>query len=113
MMPAISERTPDWRAALRMDAECLRSLWAAVAMTAVNDAAHELRRARRARDAELAEKAIASFRFWANSRDGREVLALAGYSHDSLVVDRLVDCVMRGDTSPRLKRAKQAEHEYA
>jgi hypothetical protein len=97
MMPAISERTEDWRAGLRFEAESMRQLWAAVALTAVNEAAHEVRKARVAKDTDRVDSALRRFRAWAVSADGRIVLQLAGLNHSARAVDLLCDKVLRGE----------------
>lgn len=121
MMPAISERTEDWRSGLAEDAIACRKLWANVVLNAVNEAATEVRNARRAAKAaetkQEAEQfrvveanAIARFRAWAMGRDGREVMGLAGINWEPRVVEELTKYVISGvfDTTAEGKRRRNA-----
>ena len=95
-MPDISERTPEWRAGLRMDAERMRSLWAAVALNAMNEAAHEVRKLREENKHEQAEYVIHRFRVWAKGRNGRDVLHLAGIDHTHRAVESMCLAISSG-----------------
>lgn len=99
MMPPVSERTPEWRAGLRMDAQRMRGLWAAVALNAVNESAHAVRKALLKGNADRAKSEIRRFRAWVKSRDAADVFALAGIEHSEKAVETLCATVKSGTFS--------------
>lgn len=99
MMPPISDRTPEWRAGLRMDAQRMQSLWAAVALNAINESAHAVRKALKSGNADRAKSEIRRFRAWVKSRDAADVFALAGIEHSEKAVETLCATVKSGTFS--------------
>ena len=73
----------------------MRAMWSAVALTAINDAIHHASRESKKNKG----RALKTLALWANSRDGREVLSLAGINPDKRVTDSMVafaaKCVSR------------------
>ena len=80
----------------------MRAMWSAVALTAVNDAIrHNARESKKHKG-----RALNTMALWANSRDGREVLSLAGINPDKRVTDGMVAFAAKGvpTTTPRKRR---------
>jgi hypothetical protein len=76
-----------------------RAMWSAVALTAVNDTIrHTARESKKNKG-----RALNTLALWANSRDGREVLSLAGIDPDKRVTDSMVAFAAKGvpTTQPR------------
>jgi len=79
----------------------MKAMWSAVVLTAINDAI---------RHAAIESKkhkgrALKTMTLWANSRDGRDVLSLAGIDTDKRVTDGMVAFAAKGvtTTQPRKK----------
>jgi hypothetical protein len=66
----------------------MRAMWSAVVLTAINDA---IRHAARDKG-----RALNSLALWANSRNGREVLSLAGIDPSTRVTDCMVAFAAKG-----------------
>ncbi len=64
----------------------MRAMWSAVALTAINDAIrHTARESKKNKG-----RALKTLELWANSRDGRDVLRMAGINPDKRVTDCMV-----------------------
>ena len=113
MMPSIKDRTDDWRVQQRQQGIACRAIWAAVVLAAVNDAAHEVKKARKIGHQAREANAIARFRAWAKSRDGREVFHCAGINLDAAVVDRLVHYIESGQFSSYSLRGGRSKRDAA
>ena len=77
-------------------------MWSAVVLTAVNDAIrHTAREPKKHKGMALNTLAL-----WAKSRDGREVISLAGINPDKRVTDAMVAFAVKGvpTTESRKKR---------
>ena len=83
----------------------MRAMWSAVALTSLNDA---IRHAAREPDKHKG-RALKTLTLWANSRDGREVLSMAGINPDKRVTDRMVAFAAKGVplTTPRKRETDQ------
>ena len=69
-----------------------RAMWSAVVLTAINDAIrHTARKSKKHKG-----PALNSLALWANSRDGRDVLSLAGIDPDKRVTDSMVAFAVKG-----------------
>ena len=78
----------------------MRDMWSAVALTSLNDAIrHASRESKKNKG-----RALKTLTLWANSRDGREVLSLAGINPDKRVTDCMVAFAAKG--VPTTHRAK-------
>ena len=83
----------------------MRVLWSAVALTSLNDAIrHAPRESKKNKG-----RALKTLTLWANSRDGREVLSLAGIDPDKRVTDRMIAFAAKGvpTTQPGKKETDQ------
>ena len=82
----------------------MRDMWSAVVITAINDAIHHAAREPNKHKG----RALKTLTLWANSRDGREVLSMAGIDPDKLVTDCMVAFAVKGvpSTTSRKKGAK-------
>jgi hypothetical protein len=67
-------------------------MWSAVVLTSINDAIHHAARESKKHKCQ----ALNSLTLWANSRDGREVLRLAGINPDKRVTDSMVAFAAKG-----------------
>jgi len=79
----------------------MRALWSAVALTSLNDAIrHTAIESKKNKG-----RALNNLALWANSRDGREVLNLAGIDPDKRVTDSMLAFAAKGvpTTQPRKK----------
>ena len=77
----------------------MRAMWSAVALTAINDAIrHTARESKKNKG-----RALKTLELWANSRNGREVLSLAGIDPDKRVTDGMIAFADKGvpTTTPR------------
>ena len=77
------------------------AMWSAVVLTSLNDAIrHTARESKKNKG-----RALKTLRLWVNSRDGREVLSLAGINPDKRVTDSMVAFAAKGvkTTQPRKK----------
>ena len=83
----------------------MRAMWSAVALTSLNNA---IRHAAREPDKHKG-RALKTLTLWANSRDGREVLSLAGIDPDKRVTDRMIAFAAKGvpTTQPGKKETDQ------
>ena len=80
----------------------MRDMWSAVVITAINDA---IRHAAREPDKHKG-RALNNLALWANSRNGRDVLRMAGIDPDKRVTDCMVAFAARGvPTTTSRKRA--------
>ena len=77
----------------------MRAMWSAVALTSLNDAIHHTATESKKHKG----RALKTLALWANSRDGREVLSLAGIDPDKRVTDSMVAFAAKGVplTTPR------------
>ena len=77
----------------------MRAMWSAVALTAINDAIHHTATESKKHKGQ----ALNNLALWANSRNGREVLGLAGINPDKRVTDSVVAFAAKGvpTTKPR------------
>ena len=81
----------------------MRAMCSAVALTSLNDATrHASRESKKHKG-----RALKTLTLWANSRDGREVLSMAGINPDKRVTDRMVAFAAKGVplTTPRKRGA--------
>lgn len=79
-----------------------RKLWAAVVLTALDDAIREVRK--RGED-----HAVKEFRNWVEGRDGREVLTNAGITPTSRATEGMIAFVRRGVPTSRAIFSKSAD----
>ena len=82
----------------------MRVMWSAVALTSLNDAIrHASRESKKHKGL-----ALKTLTLWANSRDGREVLSLAGINPDKRVTECMIAFAAKGvpTTTRRKKGAK-------
>ena len=79
----------------------MRVMWSAVALTSLNDAIrHTATESKKHKG-----RALKTLALWANSRNGRDVLRMAGVDPDKLVTDCMVAFAAKGVpcTTPRKK----------
>ena len=70
----------------------MRTMWSAVALTSLNDAIrHTATESKKHKG-----RALKTLVLWANSRDGREVLSLAGIDPDKRVTECMVAFAAKG-----------------
>ena len=82
----------------------MRVMWSAVALTAINDAIrHTARESKKNKG-----RALKTLELWANSRDGREVLSLAGIDPDKRTTDCMLAFAAKG-VPPTMSRKKGAK----
>ena len=74
----------------------MRDMWSAVVITAINDA---IRHAAREPN-----KHKGRAQLWANSRNGREVISMAGIDPDKLVTDCMVAFAVKGVPLTQLRK---------
>ena len=76
-------------------------MWSAVVITAINDAIrHASRESKKNKG-----RALKTLALWANSRDGRDVLRVAGIDPDKRVIDCVVAFAAKGvKTTTRRKK---------
>ena len=82
----------------------MRAMWSAVALTSLNDAIrHTATESKKHKG-----RALKTLTLWANSRDGREVLSMAGIDPDKLVTDCMLAFAVKGVpcTTPRKRGVK-------
>ena len=82
----------------------MRAMWSAVALTSLNDAIrHASRESKKNKG-----RALKTLELWANSRDGRDVLRMAGIDPDNLVTDCMLAFAVKGVpcTTPRKRGVK-------
>ena len=79
----------------------MRDMWSDVALTSLNDAIrHASRESKKNKG-----RALKTLTLWANSRDGREVISLAGIDPDKRVTECMVAFAVKGvPTTTRRKR---------
>ena len=79
----------------------MRAMWSAVVLTSINDAIrHTARESKKNKG-----RALNTLALWSNSRDGREVLSLAGIDPDKRTTDCMVAFAAKGvPTTTRRKR---------
>ena len=70
----------------------MRAMWSAVVLTAINDAIrHASRESKKNKG-----RALKTLALWANSRNGREVLSLAGIDPDKRTTECMVAFAAKG-----------------
>ena len=82
----------------------MRDMWSAVALTSLNDAIrHASRESKRNKG-----RALKTLELWANSRDGRDVLRMAGIDPDKRTTDCMLAFAVKGVpcTTPRKRGVK-------
>ena len=82
----------------------MRAMWSTVVLTSINDAIrHASRESKKNKG-----RALKTLELWANSRDGRGVLRMAGIDPDKRVTDSMVAFAAKGVplTTPRKKGVK-------
>ena len=82
----------------------MRAMWSAVVLTSINEAIrHASRESKKNKG-----RALKTLELWANSRDGRDVLRMAGIDPDKLVTDCMVAFAVKGVpcTTPRKRGVK-------
>jgi len=87
----------------------MRAMWSAVALTSLNDAIrHASRESKKHKG-----RALKTLTLWANSRDGREVLSLAGINPDKRVTDCMVAFAAKGvpTTQPGKRQPRDGRKE--
>jgi len=79
----------------------MRTMWSAVVLTSLNDAIrHTATESKKHKG-----RALKTLALWANSRDGREVLSLAGIDPDKCTTDGMIAFAAKGvPTTTRRKR---------
>jgi len=82
----------------------MRTMWSAVALTSLNDAIRHTATGSKKHKG----RALKTLVLWANSRDGREVLSLAGIDPDKRVTDRMIAFAAKG-VPPTMSRKKGAK----
>ena len=70
----------------------MRAMWSAVALKSLNDAIYHAARESKNNKGQ----ALKTLTLWANSRDGRDVLSLAGIDPDKRVTDSMVAFADKG-----------------
>ena len=70
----------------------MRAMWSAVALTSLNDAIHHTARESKKNKGQ----ALNNLALWLNSRNGREVLSLAGIDPDKRVTECMVAFAAKG-----------------
>ena len=78
----------------------MRAMWSAVVITAINDA---IRHAAREPNKHKG-RALNNLALWANSRNGREVISMAGIDPDKLVTDCMVAFAVKGVPLTQLRK---------
>jgi len=79
----------------------MRAMWSAVALTAINDAIHHTATESKKHKGQ----ALNTLALWANSRNGREVLGLAGVNPDNRTTERMVAFAAKG-VRPTMSRKR-------
>ena len=80
----------------------MRAMWSAVALTSLSDAIrHASRESKKNKG-----RALKTLTLWANSRDGREVLSLAGINPDKCTTDGMIAFAAKG-VSTTMSRKKE------
>ena len=70
----------------------MRAMWSAVALTSLNDAIrHASRESKKHKG-----RALKTLTLWANSRDGRDVLRMAGIDPDKRTTDCMIAFAAKG-----------------
>ena len=90
-------------------AALMRDMWSAVVIAAINDAIrHASRESKKNKG-----RALKTLTLWANSRDGREVLSLAGINPDKRVTDCMVAFAAKGvpTTQPGKRQPRDGRKE--
>ena len=74
----------------------MRTMWSAVVLTTINDAIrHAARESKKNKG-----RALNTMALWANSRDGREVILMAGIDPDKHVTEGMVAFAAKGVPTP-------------
>ena len=80
----------------------MRVMWSAVALTSLNDAIrHTARESKKHKG-----RALKTLARWANSRDGRKVISLAGINPDKRTTDCMVAFAAKG-VPPTMSRKRE------
>lgn len=74
----------------------MKAMWSAVVLTAINDA---IRHAARDKG-----RALNSLALWANSRDGRDVISMAGLDPSTRLTDCMVAFAAKGVTTTKSRK---------
>ena len=83
-------------------AERMRVMWSAVVLTSLNDAIrHTATESKKHKG-----RALNTLALWGNSRDGREVISLAGINPDKRTTDCMVAFAAKG-VPPTMSRKKE------
>jgi hypothetical protein len=82
----------------------MKDMWSAVVLTSINDAIHHASRESKKNKG----RALKTLELWANSRDGREVLSLAGIDPDKRTTDCMLAFAAKG-VPPTMSRKKGAK----
>jgi len=83
----------------------MRTMWSAVVLTSLNDAIrHTATESKKHKG-----RALKTLTLWANSRDGREVISLAGINPDKRVTDCMLAFAAKGAPTkqPRKRETDQ------
>ena len=78
----------------------MRAMWSAVALTSLNDAIHHTATESKKHKG----RALKTLALWANSRDGREVLSLAGIYPDKRTTECMVAFAAKGVPTTQLRK---------
>ena len=78
----------------------MRAMWSAVVLTSINEAIrHASRESKKNKG-----RALNNLTLWANSRNGREVLRMAGIDPDKRVTDSMVAFAAKGVPTTQLRK---------
>jgi len=82
----------------------MRAMWSAVVLTSINDAIrHASRESKKNKG-----RALKTLTLWANSRNGREVISLAGINPDKRVTDGMLAFAAKG-VPPTMSRKRETD----
>jgi len=82
----------------------MRTMWSAVVLTSLNDAIrHTATESKKHKG-----RALKTLTLWANSRDGREVLSLAGINPDKRTTDCMLAFAAKG-VPPTMSRKRETD----
>jgi hypothetical protein len=81
-----------------------RAMWSAVALTSINDAIrHAARESKNNKG-----RALKTLTLWANTKDGRDVLRMAGIDPDKRVTDSMIAFAAKGVLTARPRKTDPA-----
>ena len=78
----------------------MRVMWSAVVLKSLNDAIHHASKEPKKNKG----RALKTLTLWANSRDGREVLSLAGINPDKRTTECMVAFAAKGVPTTQLRK---------